>query len=113
MTPLTGLDFWLAVAFMVAFWAAVAWLFVSKTGRKVFRFFVYLFSISCTAFSLWYLWEPYLGMLSITVGFIAGLAYSDWYHGYSFRERSRYSCIAGSRRIADVAAPVRPGPGSA
>lgn len=81
MTELAGAPLVVAVVFMVAFWGAVIWLFVSKPGNAILRFFAYAIVSIGLAACAYLRWEPYMAMICLPVGFIAGAYYTEWYYG--------------------------------
>lgn len=69
------------IAFTVVFWAIVIWLFASRKGGTILRLAGLLFLAACLAGGLYLHWDPYLVMICLPAGFIAGLFYAEWYYG--------------------------------
>jgi hypothetical protein len=70
-----------AYVFMIVFWAVVIWLFASRTGNNILRVAGSLFALACLGGCLYLHWEPYMAMVCLPAGFIAGVLYAEWHYG--------------------------------
>ena len=70
-----------AYIFMIVFWAMVIWLFASRTGNAILRVAGSLFALACLGGCLYLHWEPYVAMVCLPAGFIAGVLYAEWHYG--------------------------------
>ncbi len=68
------------IPFLIAFWAALIWLFVSKTGTKIIRAAIFTIGPVCLIAALYVHWEPYVAMVCLPVGFAAGLLFAEWFY---------------------------------
>lgn len=70
-----------AVVGMIAFWAIAIWLFVSRAGKAILRVVLSLFSIAALMGCLYLHWEPYVAMVCLPAGFLAGVLFAEWHYG--------------------------------
>ena len=70
----------LSVAFMIAFWALVIWLFFSRRGLTLFRTFAFIAVPVGLAAALYLHWEPYVAMICLPAGFVAGVLFAEWHY---------------------------------
>lgn len=71
----------LSIVFMVVFWAMVIWLFFSKRGLATFRVFAFVVVPIGLAVALYLHWEPYVAMICLPAGFVAGVLFAEWHYG--------------------------------
>lgn len=67
--------------FTIVFWAMVIWLFASSTGNNILRVAGSLFALACLGGCLYLHWDPYVAMVCLPAGFIAGVLYAEWHYG--------------------------------
>lgn len=71
----------ISIIFMIAFWAAVIWLFFSEGGQSLFRIFAFIVVPVGLAVALYLHWEPYVAMICLPAGFVAGVFFAEWHYG--------------------------------
>jgi hypothetical protein len=100
----------LQITGLVVFWAGVIWLFWSKAGNTVLRVVGSLFALACLGGCLYLHWEPYVAMVCLPAGFIAGVLYAEWHYGihrFTGPRRDQEHQRPPSDRMADFQ-PARP-----
>ncbi len=70
----------IGIPFLIAFWAAVIWLFASKPGNTILRVVGCGIVLSALAVGLYLHWEPYVAMVCLTVGFVVGVLFAEWHY---------------------------------
>ena len=70
-----------AICLMVAFWAAVIWLFASRAGNTILRVVGIIFLTACLVGGLYLHWEPYVAGFCLAGGFAAGVLFAEWHYG--------------------------------
>lgn len=70
-----------AACLMVAFWAAMIWLFASRVGNIILRVVGIIFLAACLVGGLYLHWEPYVAGFCLAGGFAAGMLFAEWYYG--------------------------------
>ena len=75
-----SVTFILSIVFMVLFWAMVIWLFFSKRGLTLLRAFAFVAVPVGLAAALYLHWEPYVAMICLPAGFVAGVFFAEWHY---------------------------------
>ena len=70
----------LQIAGLVVFWAGFIWLFWSKAGNTVFRWFAAITVPILLGVSLFWHWEPYTAIICGTAGLISGVFIAEWHY---------------------------------
>ncbi len=71
----------IGIAFTVVSWAAIFWLFASRAGNAILRVVLSVFAIAAVIFGLYLHWEPYVAMVCLPAGFVAGVLFAEWHYG--------------------------------
>lgn len=75
-----SVTFILSIVFLVVFWVAVIWLFISRMGNTIIRWFAFTITPLGLAVALYLHWEPYAVMICLPTGFVAGLLFAEWFY---------------------------------
>ncbi len=70
----------IGIPFLIAFWATVGWLLFSKRGHTIIRILAFTATPIGLAAALYLHWEPYVAMVCLPVGFVAGVLFAEWHY---------------------------------
>jgi hypothetical protein len=81
MSEMSSSTLAIGIAFTVVSWAAIFWLFASRTGNTILRVTLSLFAIAALIGCLYLHWEPYVALVCLPAGFVAGVLFAEWHYG--------------------------------